>query len=202
MTTSSGNKVDLLNPDPSTILIEDIAHHLSQVNRYTGASRFPYSVAQHSYLMSTMVSPENSLAALLHDATEAYLGDVSSPLKQLLPDYRAIEDRFWRVISDKFGVPYILPEEVKLADLAIREAEKDALFYHSPDWGPVAEHSFTLPEVYPMSHSVAEIRFLSRWELLSANKNNNQKVVESEDNDKSRLPGVWGYKGVVASKWL
>lgn len=189
MTTYLGNKVDLINPSPETIDIQDIAHHLSMVNRYTGASRYPYSVAQHSYLMSHMVSEENALAALMHDATEAYLGDISSPLKHLLPDYRAVEDRFWGVIANKYGLPLELPAEVKLADMAIRESEKVALFDFHLDWGPAPEHKFFLPEVYPMSHTRAERSFLQRWNELRLSNKNNERV-SYEVNGKRGMPTV------------
>lgn len=81
METWLGNAVDLLNPHPASIDIEDIAHHLSLTNRFTGAIRCPYSVAQHSLYVSMMLSGPDQLHGLLHDAHEAYLGDISTPLK-------------------------------------------------------------------------------------------------------------------------
>lgn len=188
MTTYLGNRVDLLNPSPDTIDIVDIAHHLSQVNRYVGAARYPYSVAQHSFLLSHMVSEENALTALMHDATEAYLGDISYPLKALLPDYRSVEDRFWRVISEKYGLPYVMPQEVKVADTVIRYAERSALFTFVPDWGPDIEHDFMLPEVYPMSHARAEHAFRNRWlELVKPENNKKGKANESNGIEQPQL---------------
>lgn len=88
----SGVMHDLLNPaangDPN---IEDIAHALANICRWTGhTSRF-YSVAEHCIRAAAIAPPECKLHVLMHDATEAYLGDVATPLKQLLPDYQAIE---------------------------------------------------------------------------------------------------------------
>jgi len=190
ITTYLGNKVDLINPTPDMIDIVDIAHHLAQINRYVGAARFPYSVAQHSFLMSHMVSQENALAALLHDATEAYLGDISYPLKSLLPDYRAVEDKFWGVIAAKFGLPYDLPPEVKRADTLIRNAEKNALFLNSPDWHEVDSDEFIMPEVYPMSFTRAELSFRKRWLDLCDINNNKHKGVVYESNGKGRLQEI------------
>lgn len=84
METWLGNRVDLLNPDPSQIDIRDIARHLSIINRFSGATKAPYSVAQHSLYVSMLVPEAWQLHALLHDAHEAYLGDINTPLKECL----------------------------------------------------------------------------------------------------------------------
>lgn len=84
METWSGKRVDLLNPDPSQIDIRDIAHHLSILNRFTGATKVPYSVAQHSLYVSMLVPEHLQLHALLHDAHEAYVNDINTPLKECL----------------------------------------------------------------------------------------------------------------------
>jgi len=84
METISGRRMDLLNPDPDQIDIEDIAHQLGIIPRFTGATRFPYSVAQHSLYVSMLVPDHLKLPALLHDAHEPYIGDLSTPLKNCL----------------------------------------------------------------------------------------------------------------------
>lgn len=103
--TSSCTKFDLLDPKEDDILIEDICTSLSNLCRFTGHCKKHYSVAQHSVIGSLFVPKEFKLEFLLHDATEAYLGDVSSPLKKVLPEYKAIEKRLDRVIRRKFGLP-------------------------------------------------------------------------------------------------
>lgn len=110
----SGQYVNLLNPDPDTILIEDIAHGLSMKNRWGGHTIYPYSVAQHSVFVSDIC--RNRLEGLLHDATEAYLSDLPSPAKKLMPDYIAIENRLYSVIAKKFGIPEVISNDCKDAD--------------------------------------------------------------------------------------
>lgn len=125
--TSTGQYVDLLNPKPETIKVRDIAHHLSLTYRFNGATVYGYSVAQHSIYVSKIVDPEFAFVALLHDATEAYLGDMVSPLKRCLDEYRTIEKNMWRVMAKLFDVPYGLPNEVRVADLQAYMKERICL---------------------------------------------------------------------------
>lgn len=136
----SGRYLDLTAPDPALVNVSDVAHALARLCRFTGhATRF-YSVAEHCVRASYLVPPEDALVTLLHDATEAYLGDVSSPLKGLLPEYRVLEERMHRAIAEAFGLPETLPASVKAADLRMLAAEAAALLpppvapgpYHEP----------------------------------------------------------------------
>lgn len=124
----SGLYFDMLEPDPSVIRINDIAHALSMLCRFTGhCSRF-YSVAQHSMLVASILidSGREDLAlwGLLHDAPETYLGDVARPLKMLLPDYQMIERRVEHVVFGALGLVGEIPEEVKRADMVALATEK------------------------------------------------------------------------------
>src|ERR1035437_1784040 len=104
MQVYSGARFYPLDPRPDEIDAADIAHALSLLCRYGGhVDRF-YSVAEHCVLMSRAVAPENALAALLHDATEAYVVDVPRPLKRCLRDYAPIEAAVWRAIASRFSV--------------------------------------------------------------------------------------------------
>lgn len=129
MQTWTGGRFYPLDPRPEDIDPAEIAHALSLLCRYGGhVDRF-YSVAEHCVLMSQAVAPENALAALLHDATEAYVVDVPRPLKRYLANYKDIEAAVWRAIVKRFGLSGAdpLPAEVDAADNRIILTERDAL---------------------------------------------------------------------------
>jgi hypothetical protein len=127
MQTWTGGRFWPLDPRPEEVDPADIAHALSLLCRYGGHVHSFYSVAEHCVLMSEAVAPENALAALLHDATEAYVVDVPRPLKPSLTNYKAIEAGVWRAIAARFTVSEDLPSEVEAADSRILLTERDAL---------------------------------------------------------------------------
>lgn len=124
----SGVMHDLLNPaangDPK---IEDIAHALANICRWTGhTSRF-YSVAEHCIRAAAIAPPECKLHVLMHDATEAYLGDVATPLKLLLPEYSRIEDAHWTWIGNWLNLKTLHIENV-------------ADYFEGQNWVQQADH--------------------------------------------------------------
>lgn len=135
MQTFTGKVVDLANFTEDDVRLPDISHALSLINRFTGHSKVPYSVAQHSVMVSRLVDPKHALWGLLHDASEAYLGDVATPLKNLLPQYRELEERVQRAIAMRFGLAWPMPSEVKDADVRALLAEKRDLLTVDHDWG-------------------------------------------------------------------
>jgi len=128
--TFTDKLIDPLDPDPDQICIEDIAHALSNLCRFGGHSSSFYSVAQHSVRCSQHFndSDPEALAALLHDASEAYLLDIPSPVKWRLPEYLAAEDKLMSVIAEKFGFQYPLVGIVKSWDKAELMTEMDFVF--------------------------------------------------------------------------
>jgi 5'-nucleotidase len=122
--TFKGNQFFSIDPRIEDIDIEDIAHALSMLCRYAGHCIDFYSVAEHSVILSEYVSLKNRLWALLHDASEAYLVDVPSPIKHYLPEYKTIESRLQKVIARKFNLTEEIPHEVIEADHRILQDEK------------------------------------------------------------------------------
>jgi hypothetical protein len=121
--TYTGKQFHILAPQPEEIDIYDIAHALSMQCRYTGHCEAFYSVAEHSYIVSLLVPKEHALAALFHDASEAYLTDVASPVKPHLTNYKELEDTIMTAIAKKVGFIYPLSYEVKQADRAMLKTE-------------------------------------------------------------------------------
>lgn len=137
--TFSGKRFYPLDPQPEQIDIVDIAHALSHACRFAGHCAHHYSVAQHSLLVSQHVPAEFALWGLMHDAAEAYLGDVPRPIKSLLPAYKEAERRVQAAICARFGLPPDEPPEVKRVDTAILADERRALMLKidvdDPEWG-------------------------------------------------------------------
>lgn len=121
--TWTGKLFDVTNPKPDLICIEDIAHALSNLCRFGGHTEQFFSVAEHSVWVAQNVRHKHKLAALLHDASEAYLVDIPTPIKKLLPDYYRWEYRLMEVIAEKFGFQYPLHPDVQEADENALRAE-------------------------------------------------------------------------------
>jgi 5'-deoxynucleotidase YfbR-like HD superfamily hydrolase len=180
----SGRRLDLLNPSPLDIEIEDIAHGLARVARWNGQTTgdHAFSVAQHSVVVEEIVAhiepeiePRWRLAALLHDASEYVIGDMISPFKAALGvDYRTFEDRLEGAIHIRFGLPAKVPDQVhaliKQADRACAffEAVQLAGFGHDEALvifgGPPRDYSLAIE---PWPANLAQDRYLHRFQLLS-----------------------------------
>lgn len=183
----SGRRLDLLNPAPLDIEIEDIAHGLSFVARWNGQTRgeYPYSVAEHSVFVEGLFAILNPnapikwrLAALLHDAPEYVIGDMISPVKSAVgPGYKAMDDRLTAAIHLRFGLPANIPVRVKrqikradtysawleaVAIAGFTEEEANRLFSEPRDIDPTHMALHLRP---PME---AKQAFLTRYEALAS----------------------------------
>jgi 5'-deoxynucleotidase YfbR-like HD superfamily hydrolase len=134
----SGRRLDLLDPSPMDIEIEDIAHGLARVARWNGQTtgEHAFSVAQHSIIVEEIVAhirpdiePRWRLAALLHDASEYVIGDMISPFKAALGyDYKLFEERLENAIHTRFGLPARTPTEIKKL---IKRADRACAFFEA-----------------------------------------------------------------------
>jgi 5'-deoxynucleotidase YfbR-like HD superfamily hydrolase len=187
----SGRRLDLLDPSPLDIEIEDIAHGLARVARWNGQTRgaHAYSVAQHSVLVERFMTdewgeatPADRLGALLHDAPEYVIGDMISPFKTVLGgDYRAVEDRLAQAIRLRFGLPARVSAAVHVR---VKRADQASAFYEATRLaGFDIEESLRLfgspppgaaPDMTPLSPTEAQALFLTRFEALMADMDSGQ----------------------------
>jgi 5'-deoxynucleotidase YfbR-like HD superfamily hydrolase len=166
--TYTGRKFWPLTPRPEDVCIEDIAHALANMCRYTGHCAQHYSVAQHAVLVSFAVPPAFALKGLMHDASEAYLPDLASPVKRhpIMAPYRAAEERIMNAIGVAIGLTRPLePAEVKIADGRMLATEaRDLLQTMHPDWSIPFE---PYPDrITPWSPADAKRAFLNRYNEL------------------------------------
>lgn len=165
--TRSGKHFDFADPQPDQIAIGDIAWGLSHECRFAGQCIGFYSVAQHSLRASLIVPPEFALEALLHDASEAYCKDIPMPLKTMLPDYKAIEQRVDAAIRARFGLPAECSAAVKHADLILLATERrDLMPWDATPW-PILDGIEPLddPTTHQRERTVYGL-FLDRFEEL------------------------------------
>jgi 5'-deoxynucleotidase YfbR-like HD superfamily hydrolase len=175
MQTYNGRPFWPLDARPEDINIQDVAHALANTCRYGGHCLSYYSVAQHSVLVSRVCQPENALWGLLHDAPEAYLGDIPRPLKYGpgFTVYREAEDRLTAVVAEKFGLAMPIPADVHWADEALLWTEKrDILAPIQAGYEWQASNVTALPgiRVTPMAAADAKHLFLERFTELTGSR--------------------------------
>ncbi len=179
----SGRRLDLLDPSPLDIEVEDIAHGLARVARWNGQTigEHAFSVAQHSVIVEEIsahirpgLEPRWRLAALLHDAAEYVIGDMISPFKAALGyDYRAFEDRLEAAIHIRFGLP---PKTPPLIKKLIKQADRACAYFESVQLAGFnvteAEKIFGKPppgysvNIHPEGAPEAQARYLARYRVL------------------------------------
>ena len=180
----SGRRLDLLDPSPLDVEIDDIAHGLARVARWNGQTvgAHAFSVAQHCLVVEDLVrrlqpdaEPRWRLAALLHDAPEYVIGDMISPFKAALGlDYRSFEDRLERAIHIRFGLPARTPAEIKRL---IKTADTISAYFEAVDLAGFGEEEakviFGRPprglklKLDALPAAAAETQYIERFERLS-----------------------------------
>lgn len=180
----SGRRLDLLDPSPIDIEIEDIAHGLARVARWNGQTigDFAFSVAQHSIIVEQIatflkpnITPQEQMMALLHDAPEFVIGDMISPFKNALGyDYRVFEDRLERAIHLRFG---LLPKTPPALKKLIKKADRICAWYEAVELAGFtkdeADEFFITPpvgldiSVKPLTTKASQIAFVERFYILS-----------------------------------
>jgi len=160
--TYSGKKFFPLEPVFEDIDVVDIAHSLAQQCRFNGHCRPFYSVAEHSVRVSRIVPASDALWGLLHDASEAYVSDLPRPLKGLVPEFSAAEERLQQLIARRFDLPWPIPDCVHEADnILLRTELRDVMPPLLEAWqmrvDPLTEG------IVPVDSATAERMFLNRY---------------------------------------
>lgn len=178
--TFSGKRFNPTKPVSSNMVIQDIAHALSMQCRFSGHIKKFYSVAQHSVLVSYICNEEDALWGLLHDASEAYLVDVPSPLKRSgkFDAYLEFEKDVQEAVCVRFGLPLKEPPTVKKADQMLLSTEaRDLLVNIRNDWYQSVK---PLPfKIIPLPPQKAEALFLNRFFELIGDENGYKDYLRS-----------------------
>lgn len=173
--TYTGKCIDPLAASEDDITIEDIAHATANLCRYTGHVRSFYSVAEHSVRVSELLEAREfdtkvQLNGLMHDASEAYLGDVARPVKDnstVGALYREAEDVLMELISQKYGLTWPLSEEIGWADYVLLRTEQRDLMPYPNDLYTLEEYEMLDEEIKPWQPDQAEAEFLYRYKSLA-----------------------------------
>jgi hypothetical protein len=174
--TVSGEFIDPYSPDPARLHLTDIAHSLAYQCRYNGHIKPFYSVAQHSVIVAASLDvygAETQLWGLLHDAAEAYLGDVAAPIKQRpeFAGFRAAEDRLLAAIAERFGLPADIPDIVREHDRRALTMEVQQLIGFRTEWVEWLDGYPALPyRILPHMPDDAETAFLAMYAALEASR--------------------------------
>jgi hypothetical protein len=169
--TYRNHKLSVFAPDPKEIDIKDIAHVLSTNCRFGGHCRTHYSISNHSLYVASILPPELKLLGLLHDAAEAYVGDLPRPIKKMIPEFKNIENKVLEAISIALEVPDLnnLPKEVHEADNIALVAEAKALFEYDVDnWTDKYKLTPT-KKILSLTSEESEMEFLMTYRDLKIN---------------------------------
>lgn len=160
---SNGEYFDFLKPESCSFPLSVIAHALSNICRFGGHCPQYYSVAQHSVYVSQLVPEAYAFEGLMHDAVEAFVGDVCKPLKDLLPEYKKIEDNIEQALLQKYGLQLPLHPSVKEADIVMLATEQKQLFGNEDTWGYCQGRGPADLQIPYMSPNQAEQFFIDRY---------------------------------------
>ena len=167
MQTYTGRPFYPLEPLMDDVDIESIAHSLSMLCRYNGHCLRFYSVAEHCVHLSYTVDPEHARWALMHDAVEAYVGDMVRPVKNDMPEFRSIEDNLEAVLAGKFGLGWPMPAQVKEHDTRIVVDEREQnMAPSSLPWSLLEGYAPLGVTLQCWSPERAEAEYLSRYRQL------------------------------------
>jgi hypothetical protein len=165
--TYSGKYFHYLEDNPQNIKIEDIAHGLSNLCRYSGQCNSLYTVAQHCCIVSDLAEKGFRLEGLMHDAAEAYMGDIPRPVKNLVPEIKILEKKVFRQIAKEFNLKYPISSVIELLDTRVMLAEARIVLKEGTVWcvEGITPADINLNELWEPKK--AEMEFLTRFNTLN-----------------------------------
>ena len=184
----NGTKLLLNDPDPKLMDIEIIAHSLANLCRFCGQVDRFYSVAQHCVLVSKLVPEKQALTGLLHDAPEAFCGDLPKPIKQRTSGYETVEEALWKALTKRYGLPKKIPKSVHYADIQALLTEAKTLVNGNDykTWYPEIEPVNEI--IIPLKPDEAKKLFLDRFDELNPTEieidEDELRLLEKELDDK------------------
>lgn len=170
--TNDGRLVDLLNITKEDVIPEVLIHSICLLNRFTGHTRYPYSVGQHTLNLVNYVPDHLKMAAMIHDWQEAWFNDLASPLKRELPAYKSHEKLAGVVVASVMQVSPDHLEELDFYDKSIYANERDALFDHIDERG-MGDERYRLGDPYgvlcfdELPWRIVKMQLMSRFRKLT-----------------------------------
>lgn len=168
VTTFTGKRFDILNPRVQDVCIQDIIVSLSRQNRFNGHTHYEYNVAEHSVWVSMKCEDESggdlSLAAcgLMHDAAEAYIGDIVRPVRALFKELKAIELAILEVIFEKYGLQWPIPDKVfAIDDRMLMTERRDLISPEAHEWWPETAQPYEMI-LRPVKSKFSRMAFAER----------------------------------------
>lgn len=165
--TRKGRQFFVFDPRPDDFDIEEIAWALSMQCRYNGHTKQFMSVAQHSVMVAELSDPEDALWGLLHDAAEAFIGDMVRPLKRSMPEFVVVENRILSQLAFAYGLEPDMPASVKRADNVALATEQKLIMAPAPaDWALLEKADPDIVEIPEMHPAEAFQHFMQTWDYL------------------------------------
>lgn len=166
METFTGRRFWPLDPSADDVCIEDIAHALSMQCRFNGHCKVFYSVAQHCCHVCDLIAerePERAFAALMHDAAEAYTGDIIRPIKHSIAGFDTVDFMIEQVIAEKYGLRVGMAAIIKWADIVMLKNEHAQLMHGRNEWPSCDQVDGPVVNITSWQPVLAEFEFLNRF---------------------------------------
>lgn len=173
--TNSGKYFRYQENNPENIMIEDVAHSLSQLCRFSGQCNQFYSVAQHSCIVHDYAPSHLKIEGLLHDASEAFISDIPRPVKTIIPEIKELEQIIQMQVAQRFKFSWPFTSQIEILDSQLMLAEAKQLFTQEVAWTVEGLDPLNVKINHCWNSKVAKAEFLNRFDLLLEFKDGDYK---------------------------